>query len=286
MRLAAREQTTISGTSDPPRTSFESSGSRPSESNTTRVGWRATPSIRAVSWGSSVSAVPIPTATASASARQRCERARLASPEIHCESPVRVATLPSSVIADLKITSGRPVRACFRKGWFRRRALAASAPSAIVTSRPSSRRMPGPLPAALGVGSSEAITTRAMPAPRIASVQAGVRPWWQQGSSETYIVAPEGSSSQADRAMRSACDSPGGWVMPSPITRPCLTITAPTIGLGLVWPRARAASSMALSRCRASRSVAVVSDIRRARLRWIDSRVNDTSGPPGGRGVY
>ena len=31
----------------------------------------------------------MPTATASDSARQRCARARLASPEIHCESPVR-----------------------------------------------------------------------------------------------------------------------------------------------------------------------------------------------------
>ena len=29
-----------------------------------------------------------------------------------------------------------------------------------------------------------------MPASRIASVHGGVRPWWQQGSSETYSVAP------------------------------------------------------------------------------------------------
>ena len=95
----------------------ESSGSRASESKTTRRGWRATPSTRAVSRGSSVSAVPMPTATASDSARQRCARARLASPEIHCESPVRVATLPSSVIADLKTTSGRPcARACGTAG--------------------------------------------------------------------------------------------------------------------------------------------------------------------------
>ena len=32
------------------------------------------------------------------------------------------------------------------------------------------------------------------PASTIASVHGGVRPGWQQGSSETYIVAPAGSS--------------------------------------------------------------------------------------------
>ena len=56
---------------------------------------------------------------------------------------------------------------------------------------PSSRRIPEP--AAGGVladGSSEATTTRAIPASRIASVHGGVRPWWQHGSSDTYSVAP------------------------------------------------------------------------------------------------
>ena len=206
----------------------------------------------------------MPTATASDSARQRCARARLASPEIHWESPVRVATLPSSVIADLKTTSGRPVRACLRKGWLSRRAASAISPSTKVTSTPSSRSIPGPRPAAFEVGSSEAITTRAIPAATIASVHGGVRPWWQQGSSETYRVAPEGSSSQAASAIRSACASPGGCVVPSPITLPALTITAPTMGFGLVCPRTRPASSMALSRCRASRSVAVISGIPKA----------------------
>ena len=46
----------------------------------------------------------MPTATASHSARQWWASRREASPEIHFESPVRVATLPSSVIADLKST--------------------------------------------------------------------------------------------------------------------------------------------------------------------------------------
>ena len=69
-----------------------------------RRGWRWTPSTRAVSSGSSASAVPMPTATASHSARQWWAILRDASPEIHLLSPVRVATLPSSVIADLKST--------------------------------------------------------------------------------------------------------------------------------------------------------------------------------------
>ena len=69
-RGAARETTTVSGTSGAACTSFESSGRRASESKTTRRGWRTTPSTRAVSCGSSASAVPIPTATASTAARQ------------------------------------------------------------------------------------------------------------------------------------------------------------------------------------------------------------------------
>ena len=84
--------------------------------------------------------------------------------EIHCESPARVATLPSSVIADLNSTHGRPTRACLRKGWLSSRARVASSPSATTTSTPSSRRIPRPRPEAFSVGSSEATTTRLMPA--------------------------------------------------------------------------------------------------------------------------
>jgi hypothetical protein len=125
------------------------------------------------------------------------------------ESPVRVATLPSSVIADLNRTHGRPVRACLRNGWLSSRARDRSSPSATATSIPSSRRIPRPRPEAFSVGSSEATTTRAIPASISASVQGGVWPWWQHGSSETYIVAPLVSASlQAASAARSACASP------------------------------------------------------------------------------
>ena len=47
-----------------------------------------------------------------------------------------------------------------------------------------------------------------MPALTIASVQGGVRPWWQQGSSVTYIVAPIGSATQAPSAATSAWSPP------------------------------------------------------------------------------
>ena len=49
-------------------------------------------------------------------------------------------------------------------------------------------------------------------------VQGGWRPWWQQGSSVTYIVAPAGDSVQCARALRSACASPQRSWKPSPMT--------------------------------------------------------------------
>ena len=42
-----------------------------------------------------------------------------------------------------------------------------------------------------------------------ADLHGGVCPWWQHGSSETYMVAPRVSASpQAARAARSACGEP------------------------------------------------------------------------------
>jgi 2-polyprenyl-6-methoxyphenol hydroxylase-like FAD-dependent oxidoreductase len=73
-------------------------------------------------------------------------------------------------------------------------AALASAPVASSTSTPPSRSIPGPRPDAFSVGSSEAKTTRAISASRIASVQGGWRPSWAQGSSVTYSVEPAGSS--------------------------------------------------------------------------------------------
>ena len=98
---------------------------------------------------------------------------------------MRVATLPSSVIADLKQTCGRPVRACLRKAWLSSRARTAGSPSATTTSIALVAQDPeaaaGGLVGRVVGGDDDA----AIPASTIASVHGGVCPWWQQGSSET-----------------------------------------------------------------------------------------------------
>ena len=134
---------------------------------------------------------------------------------------MRVATLPSRVIADLNSTHGRPTRACLRNAWLSSRALVASSPSASTTSTPSSRRIPRPRPAAFSVGSSEPTTTRLIPACTIASVQGGVLPSWQHGSSDTYSVASLRSARpHASIALTSACAPPNCSCQPSPSTSP------------------------------------------------------------------
>ena len=251
VRGAARVTTTVSGTSAAPRTSWESSGRRASESNTIRRGWRVTPSMRAVSCGSSASAVPIPTTTASTSARQWCDRRRESSPEIHFESPVRVATLPSSVIADLNSTHGRPVRACLRNGWLSSRARAASSPSAIVDLD------------ALVAQDPEAAAGRLLRRVVGGDRRRGrCRP---RGSRRcTAACGRRGSTARArrtasrragrrrrrrrsPRARRAGRRARRGSPPPGPCRR--ATITAPTSGFGLVRPRPPSASSIARSRC-------------------------------------
>ena len=108
----------------------------------------------------------MPTAIASDSARQRWTNLRLFLLEIQGESPGAVEVWPSSDIASFSVTSGSPVRACLRNGWLSNRAAVASSPAANSTSTPPSRRIPGPRPAAFSLGSSEAITTREIPASR------------------------------------------------------------------------------------------------------------------------
>jgi len=61
---------------------------------------------RAVRRGSSASAVPTPISTASISSRSTCTSKRDSRPLTQRESPVRVASFPSSVIAALSITQG------------------------------------------------------------------------------------------------------------------------------------------------------------------------------------
>ena len=66
---------------------------------------------RAVSSGSSASAVPEPTMTASVRARRRCTSARAAGPVIQRDSPLAVAMRPSSVLASLSAHEGAAARA-------------------------------------------------------------------------------------------------------------------------------------------------------------------------------
>ena len=186
VRAAARETTTISGTSAAAPTSCEESGRRASESKTTRRGWRCTFSTRAVSCGSSASAVPMPIATASTDARQWWASSRLSTPEIHFESPSRVATLPSSVIADLKSTHGRPVRACLRNAWLSSRARVRELAvgdddlDALVAQDPQAR---GPTPSRSGRRCRRRRGGCRRRGSRRCTAACG--PWWQHGSSET-----------------------------------------------------------------------------------------------------
>ena len=136
-------------------------------SKTTRRGWRRTPSIargqlRVVG-------------QRGADARRRRRRTRRASgararAAVLGGDPLRVAGLASrpcrrGVMADLKSTHGRPVRACLRKAWLLQARAARRARRRRGRPRtPSSRRMPRPRPEAFSVGSSLATTTRAMPA--------------------------------------------------------------------------------------------------------------------------
>ncbi len=208
-----------------------------------RTGCRTLPGRRQFSMGLSAVTVPLPARMAGWSCRSSCTRARAGSPVTQRESPVCVAIFPSSVIAVLKVTHGMRVVIYFRNTRFRWRISSPQTPHS--TSMPASRRRAMPCPATRGLGSAMPTTTRAMPSPMTASVQGGVLPWWQQGSSVTYSVAPRADSRQAAKAFRSACGPPQRSCHPCPMMRPSRTTTAPTSGLGFTHPAPFPASSMA-----------------------------------------
>ena len=130
--------------------------------------------------------------------RQRCTSRRLSSSEIHFESPVWVATLPSRLIADLNITCGRPVRACLRNGWFMQPGSMRHVAVDDLDVDPLVAQDPEPAPRGL-VGGVVGGHHHAPDPGAHDRVRAGWRagPWWQHGSSVTYIVAPIGSAAQA-----------------------------------------------------------------------------------------
>ena len=95
------------------RTSWQSSGVSARSSSTILVAERG-PGGRAVKRGSSRSTVVRPTKIPSIRPRNRWTTSRDRSFEIHRDWPVRVAIFPSSDMAHLAITQGRPVSMSFK----------------------------------------------------------------------------------------------------------------------------------------------------------------------------
>src|ERR1019366_6303697 len=115
---------------------------------------------------------------------------------------------PSREEADLAVTKGPP--AVTQRRYCSLSSRAASDPTPTVTSMPARRRASSPLPLTRGLGSGMAATQREIPAATTASVQGGVRPWWQHGSKETTRVAPRAASPASRRAVTSAWGPPAG----------------------------------------------------------------------------
>ena len=87
---------------------------------------------------------------------------------------MRVAMRPSSERASLSETCGRPVVMNFVHGAMSARASSPATPTRPRRPRRASRCAPPP--STCGLGSRQPMTTRAMPASRIASTHGGVRP--------------------------------------------------------------------------------------------------------------
>ena len=138
-------------------------GRRARPSSTMRTGERCSrPGRRQVSAGSSASAVPLPIMIASWVARSQWPRARAASPVSHWLMPLRVAMRPSSEVASLRVTSGRPARSLRKKPAFSASAAARMRPS--WTATPAWRSCWMPWPSTRLSGHSVATTTRRTPA--------------------------------------------------------------------------------------------------------------------------
>ena len=196
-----------------------------------------------MSCGSSATTVPTPTTIASTVLRSSCTSVRAGGEVIHWLVPSAAADRPSSVAANFQMTYGRLRRTAVSQARLPFSASCRRTP--VSTWTPASRSVAAP-PAATGVGSSTAMTTRRTPAPISASAHGPVRPVWLQGSRVTTAVPPRARSPAWASATISACGPPAYAWKPSPTTSPsALSSRHPTTGFGLVVPRPRAPSAIA-----------------------------------------
>ena len=154
---------TSTGETSRVRSSCESSGRRAWRSKTTRSGWRAPSTSRAVSRGSSASTVPMPTAIASDSARQRWTRSRLSGPEIQGESPGGGRGAAVEGHRQLQGDQRQAGAGVLAEGLVEEARRGRLLAGGELDLDAAVAKDPGPRPAAFSEGSSEAITTRAMP---------------------------------------------------------------------------------------------------------------------------
>ena len=213
---------------------------------------------RTVRCGSSTSTVLVPTSIVSHRARSRWVSSRAAGLETQRLVPSAAALRPSSVVANFQVTNGRPCSTA--KVQTRLSARASSAEEA--RSRPRRRRPAGSRrhPAATGLASRWATTTRRTPAATSAREQGPVRPVWLHGSSVTTAVAPRAApptrAQGVDLGVRragAAVVTPRRWCGPSASSR-----TQPTRGFG-----PRGTPSLAASvRARRIAARSVVAEVR------------------------
>ena len=210
-------------------------GSFPERVITTRAGWRELRAPRTVKRGLSILTVSAPTRIASLCARNFWASRRAAALVIHRPSRLGRVSRPSKVIPHFAVTNGIPVAIHLLKVSFSRAHSSARTPAR--TSIPALCRISSPRPRCRGFGSVVPITTVFTPERMIASVHAPVRPTDEQGSSVTYKTAAFGTARlNRFRHSISACGKPARRWCPRETIRLPRTRTAPTAGLGLVWP--------------------------------------------------
>jgi hypothetical protein len=137
--------------------------------------------------------------------RRVCTSVRAGAEVIHWLVPSAAAERPSSVAANFQVTYGRPRRTAVSQATLPCSASRRRTP--VSTRRSAPRRVAAP-PAATGVGSSTAMTTRLIPALISAWAHGPVRPVWLQGSSVTIAVPPRARSPAWASATISACGPP------------------------------------------------------------------------------